>query len=451
MRSPAAGFALLLAAACSRESEPAPAPPPAAVDPFRERCLEAGRRLSAAEGPAEQQRWVGVLASYGGDPNPQVALPALDALLRYVKAGLAERRAAAMEVALDTLLRSDRPERRDLLRDLLASRPETWMPPDRLPKLADILGGDAAPLLRSVLASRLDPWVRCDALRRLADTPGVDAMPLLLDSLADADLRGTAAIKIGEGAGGRGDPDIVRRLAAAGAVEMDPAPLGAIVLALRNVGGDEVRPLLATWVDRLAGWSRTDVAWFVHRRDPWHLVDRLVAEKFLPFAPRPEDLNHALSGRTDSPAPVSERLVTAAFLYTGILVRESLRRLDGPADYPGRVRHFGLMSRGLFKPTGIAHEKDVVSFDAGGRPYRFTVRDLGDWIDAAPLVDAVNRSLEDLDVPERFIGLHHAGDAVVFVLAIPDQFRKLAQELQIPLEPDADAPRKRFLNPGPGK
>lgn len=422
-----AGIALCLSAGCSKEAAPpapsaAPVGEPVRLPPnrggFPERADAAGRRLLSGDSGGDPARLVRSLAAYSHDPDPQLSDRATEFLVQYVRAGVARETAVAFWDATDAILEHGHPE--------------------------------AIPILHEVIGSRVEKWAREMALSRLAQVQKGECLPLLRKSLHDPLLRAAAAVAIGQVARGSGDAAILELLGKEGEAVQDPEVLACIARALREVGGNAVRPILAPWIDRLTGWNRTDAAWFVHRIDPLHAIRRLVELKVLPEMPEEGLLSRAMAQSEDSPGPASGGIVKAAFSLTAGSLIVNAHGEDLPIRYDRLLEGFTTAKRGLFVPQGIRQAREgkgdyTVHFVHHGRPYRFTARDLGDWYDLGAVVETVNRALADDDIPERFVGLHNGAQVAALVVAVPDRVREAAKELYLALEPDPDGARKLWM------
>jgi hypothetical protein len=417
-------------------------------DPFIERA-EAAAAFLAAAGPQEQQRWADVLAAYARDPNPKVSTPAVDALARYVRGAAAVRLAAAG------------PQEQQRWADVLAAYARDPNPKLSTPAVDALaryvrasLGKKEAPALRTaldrvhtghpelvleVIQSGLPGWQRAGALEYL----GADAFPFLRRALADPELAARAAIRIGQV--GRGDPELLLALISEGEVDRDPETLAYIAWTLRVFTGDASRSTIESWIPRLRGWHRTEALWFSRKISAWDVLDRLV-ERELVAKPDPLLLERHAGFNGEHPGPSSREFVMGAFNASGRLFRLSAHGLYEPLKYSTLLRGFAESSHGLLKPEEVEEVAGVLTFKHRRRAYTVAPRKLGDWYDLPPLLKAVNQALEDVDVPERFVGLDHGAQIAAFVLTVPDRFLEAAREFRIPLEPDADAARKRSLS-----
>ncbi len=82
-----------------------------------------------------------------------------------------------------------------------------------------------------------------------------------------------------------------------------------------------------------------------------------------------------------------------------------------------------------------------VAFEHGGKWYRFSAENLGDWYDVDAVMDAANRALEDAGVLERFHSIVTGGQDALLVLAKPESLDGAARELSLPTEGDAESAR----------
>ncbi len=70
-----------------------------------------------------------------------------------------------------------------------------------------------------------------------------------------------------------------------------------------------------------------------------------------------------------------------------------------------------------------------------GKTYAFTFEDFGSWCNLSGLLAGLNRVLDELLIPERFIELYVGGEGPgVVVFALPDKFVLAAGKLGIRLE-----------------
>lgn len=405
-----AGIVTALAAGCSKEPPPAaptpPRPAPAALDSFRVRTEEAGRRLlSDVDGP-DCSRQVGLLAAYARDPNREVSNRAAEFLIQYVRTALKNGSSTSFWEATDAL--------------------------------GEHGHADLPALLREVVQAPVERWARGMALWKLARLEGEECLSLLRTSLQDPLLRAAAAQEIGRVAEESGDPNLIADLVATGEASRDATDLGCIAFALRSVRGDKVRPTLAPWIDRLQGWDRTEAAWFVRDVHPLKALERLVELRILPRLPERAFAHDSIAD-----------IVQAAFNETVGRVLVNASTLYEPVQYDRIVEHFRTVRPDFFLPQDARQEKTpegyVVQYAHRGRPYRFTARDRGAWYDLPPVLESVNRALAEDDIPQRFVGLRGYLHVAVFVVAVPDAIERASQELHLPLEPDADAARARWM------
>jgi len=75
-----------------------------------------------------------------------------------------------------------------------------------------------------------------------------------------------------------------------------------------------------------------------------------------------------------------------------------------------------------------------VSTEPGAGHYALTFEDGGSWCNLSGLLVGLNRLLEELHIPERFIELYAGDGPGVVAFVLPDKFLHAARELGIQLE-----------------
>ena len=80
----------------------------------------------------------------------------------------------------------------------------------------------------------------------------------------------------------------------------------------------------------------------------------------------------------------------------------------------------------------------TVRFIHAGKLYRYEARQLGDWYDIPSTLTAVNRSLADAGVKQRFLALRSEGQDTQLIFADPAAFAPLAADLGVELDTTGD-------------
>jgi len=75
-----------------------------------------------------------------------------------------------------------------------------------------------------------------------------------------------------------------------------------------------------------------------------------------------------------------------------------------------------------------------ISLRQGGNAYAFAFEDQGSWCNLSGLLAGLNRLLEELSIPERFIELYAGDGPGVVAFVLPNKFIPVARVLRIQLE-----------------
>ena len=301
-------------------------------------------------------------------------------------------------------------------------------------------------VLETIIASPRGSWVRGSAIRRLAALEGGAALPKLEARLrAETDpvivkyiAEATSALVEGS------TPlSLEARASLRDAIESavvrtrDPDASRALLSVLVALGGD-LGATLQILEARAEGWDRTRLSWIRRRIGAKKACAALAREGIIP-APGEGDLERlARQLKSEGPAVLLfDRLFDAGRMHMFDTEASSV-----PPDYVDLLGALGKLTKGFaIESPSQDHGPDgiLVRFIAGGRLFRFTPRDRGDWFDVGVVIAALDHALELAGRAERFFVLGTDGQLCVVVCAPAAPFRRVAERLAIPLEPDPDA------------
>jgi hypothetical protein len=109
-----------------------------------------------------------------------------------------------------------------------------------------------------------------------------------------------------------------------------------------------------------------------------------------------------------------------------------------PADHTDIVSYLGATTGNKFVAENVVQSIEPngdlrLSLMHEGKAYAFTFEDGGSWLNLSGLLVGLNRVLEELHIPERFIELYAGDGPGVVVFVIPNMFLPAARELGIQL------------------
>ena len=81
----------------------------------------------------------------------------------------------------------------------------------------------------------------------------------------------------------------------------------------------------------------------------------------------------------------------------------------------------------------------AVQFIHGGRLYRFTARNYGDWYDVERVVLVCNRALADAGSTKRFFLIASEDQCASLVCVTPEQAAVLAEQFYVPFDEELGA------------
>jgi hypothetical protein len=110
-----------------------------------------------------------------------------------------------------------------------------------------------------------------------------------------------------------------------------------------------------------------------------------------------------------------------------------------PADHTDIVGYLGATTANKFVAENVIQSIEPngdlrLSLTHEGDTYAFTFKDGGSWCNLSGLLVGLNRLLEQLHIPERFIELYAGDGPGVVVFVLPKKFLPAARELGIQLE-----------------
>ncbi|MFZ3308929.1 MAG: hypothetical protein WA280_06120, partial [Xanthobacteraceae bacterium] len=107
--------------------------------------------------------------------------------------------------------------------------------------------------------------------------------------------------------------------------------------------------------------------------------------------------------------------------------------VESPADHTTIVGYLGATTANKFVAENVVQSIEPngelkLSLRHEGNPFVFTFEDNGSWRNLSGLLVGLNRVLEELHIPERFIELYAGDGPGVVVFALPDKFALAARE-----------------------
>lgn len=110
-----------------------------------------------------------------------------------------------------------------------------------------------------------------------------------------------------------------------------------------------------------------------------------------------------------------------------------------PADHTHIVGYLGATTANKFVAENVVQSIEPngdlrLSLTHEGNTYALTFEDGGSWCNLSGLLVGLNRLLEELHIPERFIELYAGDGPGVVAFVLPDKFLHAARELGIQLE-----------------
>ena len=114
--------------------------------------------------------------------------------------------------------------------------------------------------------------------------------------------------------------------------------------------------------------------------------------------------------------------------------------VHSPADHTNIVCYLAAATSNKLTPEYVTQSVEPngdlkLAFTHDGKTYAFTFEDFGSWCNLSGLLAGLNRVLDELLIPERFIELYVGGEGPgVVVFALPDKFVLAAGKLGIRLE-----------------
>jgi HEAT repeat protein len=292
-------------------------------------------------------------------------------------------------------------------------------------------------ILREILASKTESWVRGTALKRLAQLEGKAGIERLLGALSDSELRAAALEGLSSLARGSGDPVIIAALAEDIARE-DATDVPELVEAFLAIGGGatEVLDRVMTRVDRDAALT---IRWLKDRIGPADVIEKL-APAFRGIQTSENQLEKLETKWREKPD--AKQIVWGILDEWNRLGVVARKTVDATPDHDEVVADFAKITGDQFSLSDIvqAVEPDGqlrLLFVHRDRGYAFRVEHHGRYVNVQGILDGLNDILARLGHVERFIALPTGtSDFVLVTFAHPNMFLAAARALRISLEMD---------------
>jgi hypothetical protein len=331
--------------------------------------------------------------------------------------------------------------------------------------IASVMPDGAEALLEEIIAGSFDclgsgdDYGRGQAIIALAGATGERSRSLVRACLDDAAVRKYAATALGGIAKGTNDPDDIAALADAFSKEDRPAVIDSILTALAGIGPD-AEPHVKAAIKGATPWTRMELHWQHARWSARQIADMLTEAGVID----PIDdaaLAEATQGgvdllallwaggkrlalmdsKCDSVPPPHHSLFKALLdIARPKITIEDLSQSD--TDNYRREPVAGL--------PGVVAQTDLgtictVSFAHGGVVHKFNAQPSGRWLDVPAVMEGFNRFMTAIGREDRCFQLAMGGSHCLFLVAPITKFRKVAERLHIPLEPDADRARREGI------
>jgi HEAT repeat protein len=352
--------------------------------------------------------------------EPRFALRAAEIAARYVRAGCESEHAIDNSVANHVW---------NATRAILTAKP---------PFEREILS-------RLLHAAVVPGWVRADVLPRLSELGGGRAF--LEPLLGDSDLRQGAADALAK----LRDRDAVPALARAIDAELDERnPRRKTTRSLVDalvVCDASLEPAIDRAARLLGRWDLTRIVWLREGITPARVAAKLDEAGI--SHPAADDVAQLEQQWQNDPSAMS--------IFVSLLGENGVTWFDTeapvvPPDYVELIGDLARTSRGAIAlecasqepPAGMLDmmtqpEHIAIEVVVAERIARFQAEFRGDWIDVPAVLAALDAAASDAGRSERFFALHTGDQTCIVTCADGAAFRRVARELRVPIEEDADA------------
>lgn len=389
--------------------------------------------------------------------------------LRACTAGLEQLKDRAHDrclEALDRLLTSPDPALARDAAELIAGELLRFIAAGRVGPLdfpqsicADVLakgnGPQARALAKTILARSKDGYLRDCAYVATRRWEGTTARSRIVQDLARPKEFQHALQACTVLYAGTGDSVVVRALLSQAKRCKNPELVLSIAQSLMAVGGSQVAADLSAIAEDLPEKQRKALLMALDEASPAELARRL-AEAGIIATDDPQRFVAEIAARNKAYGVDFENdaglcdLLTAA----GILLGFDTETSEIPVRHDKLLMDLAKASGGSFRPEAC-YEKMLqknsedwdapysVQFIQGGRLYRFTARNFGDWYDVERVILVCNRALADAGSAKRFLQISEGGQVALFVCLTPEQAVVLAEQFHVQFEEALDAPMRQ--------
>ncbi|ARN82143.1 HEAT repeat domain-containing protein [Methylocystis bryophila] len=298
-------------------------------------------------------------------------------------------------------------------------------------------------VLERVMGSRLEEWVRGFALERLAKLEEYAALPRLLSALDDAALRRSAVKTIGSLGARAASPAVMERLERLFATAEHPEETAVLFDAFVALGMVD-DPAVTAQMAKLDPWRR----FTLRSRAAGMTLDQLIA-RLVDAAILDSALVEGLSAEDHEEIAECWRSGDAEAALCELLLRcKGLHWFDAedadvPPDYAALLAvlaEIGGQRVGFecahLEPSEDKARDHRLTLLINGLPARLPLRNAGDWIDVAGLLDGLNAELARQGETCRFVTLHETGQTAQIILGDGAKLLALQQTLDFPLDAD---------------
>jgi hypothetical protein len=304
-----------------------------------------------------------------------------------------------------------------------------------------------------------DDYHRGQAIIALATAVGERSRNFVRGWLGDAAVRKYAATALGVIANGSNDPDDIASLAYALAKEDRVDVISSILTALAGVGPD-AEPHVKAAVERAPPWTRMELLWQLEGLSARQVADLLTEAGVMDAID-----DAALAEAT------KESVDLMGLIWAGgkRLAHMDVKCDDLPPPHHALFKALLDIARPTIEVKDLSQTNDdnyhrepvsgmplvtaatdlgtvcAIRFVHGEVAHSFQARPSGRWLDVAAVMEGFNQFMDAVGREDRCFQLGSEGSYCFFLVAPETKFRKVAERLQIPLEPDPDRVRRHGI------
>jgi len=379
--------------------------------------VDLARKALAQPSEKDASEWLQVIAACCSNPDPEVSLPALQALDAEFK-------------ALPESMRYNQ----QIIRTV-----------------RDNLSTASMPVLEDIIYQAKDPVSKGYALQAEARLDGEQALPRLLRSLDAPYLRPYCLKGLAFVIRDENRPAILQELSK----NYSKVPPSQNELRfLLEQRGDKGRELAKTQLPKLKPEDRMLLMWHLNR---WKLEDLAAALKengLIRDVPSAQQFKifRAKWEKEYEGREMNEIDLVPKFLEElKLLISFDSETDELPVRHDLLILKMAAISQDSLSPGGASQkwlQKDkkdteagyLVEFSSGTKLIRFEAENLGDWYDLPVVQAALNRALEEKKAPGRYLLLDYADQVAYFVFGPPAAWQKIQAQYFLPLNNEAGKP-----------